>query len=159
MMGDARGGLDCICVSWFSEVFLVCSWVVVWVTVVVSFWVLSSWVMMMVPPPCSIRAFTMSWTGAGIPEGAGIGPAGLSGVAGLSCPGVCIGRKVMVVVVFRVFRMLCAALSIFWEVMVVVDLLVLERCLLLRQPCIIRIDARTMVTLIRCVVFIVCCLF
>ena len=80
--------------------------------VVVSLWAFSTWVMMRVPPPCSMRAFAMSWIGAGRLEVVGIGRSELSGVVGLSCPGVCIGRKVMAVVTFRLFRILCAALSI-----------------------------------------------
>ena len=63
----------------------------------------------------------MSDGAAGVWEGAGIGPGVISGAAGLWNPGVCIGRKVMVVVRFRVFRMLFARLSIDWVVMVVVS--------------------------------------
>ena len=74
--------------------------------VVVSFWVVSSWVMIRVPPPWAMRASVRFWIGAGI-----------SGVAGFWNPGVCIGRKVMVVVVFLLFRMLFAMLSIDWVVM------------------------------------------
>ena len=65
--------------------------------------------MMMVPPPWAISRSRRSAGAAGVWEGAGIGPGVTSGAAGLGYAGVCIGRKVMVVVVFRVFRMLCAA--------------------------------------------------
>ena len=70
--------------------------------------------MMRVPPPWAMRASARSWIGAGT-----------SGAAGLWNPGVCIGRKVMVVVVLRVFRMDFAKLSIDWVVLVVVDCWVL----------------------------------
>ena len=54
-----------------------------------------------------MRASARSWIGVGV-----------SGAAGFWNPGVCIGRKVMVVVVLRVFRMDFARLSIDWVVMV-----------------------------------------
>ena len=95
--------------------------------VVVSFWVVSSWVMIRVPPPWAMRASVRFWIGAGI-----------SGVAGFWNPGVCIGRKVMVVVVFRRFRMDCMVLSIDWVVMVEVDCWVLLICLVERQAVVIR---------------------
>ena len=63
--------------------------------------------MMRVPPPWAMRASAISWTGAGT-----------SDVVGFIGPGAGIGRKVMVVVVLRVFRMLFARLSIDWVVMV-----------------------------------------
>ena len=62
----------------------------------------------------------MSDGAAGVWEGAGIGPGVISGVVGTGNAGAGIGRKVMVVVVFLVFRMLFARLSIDWVVLVVV---------------------------------------
>ena len=76
--------------------------------------------MMMVPPPLAISRSRSSTGAAGVWDGAGIGLGVISGAAGLGNAGVCIGRKVMVVVVFRVFRMLFAKLSIDWVVMVLV---------------------------------------
>ena len=105
----------------------------------------SSCSMMMVPPPWAI-SWSMRLEGAS-------GVLGMDG-AGHPCWGI--GRKVMVVLCLVLVLRVCAALSIFWAVMVVVDVLVLERCLLLRQACIRRIDARMIVVLMRCVVFIVC---
>ena len=52
--------------------------------------------------------------------------------------GVCIGRKVMVVVVFRVFRMVWAVLSIDWVLMLEMDCWVLLICLVERQAVVIR---------------------
>ena len=106
--------------------------------VVVSFWVHSSCVMMRVPPPWAISRSRRSAGAAGAPEGAGIGPGAISGAAGAGNAGVCIGRKVMVVVVFRVFRMLFAKLSIDWVVMAEVDCWVLLICLVERQAVVIR---------------------
>ena len=80
--------------------------------VVVSFWVHSSCVMMMVPPPWAISRSRSSAGAAGVWDGAGIGPGVISGAAGLGNAGAGIGRKVMVVVVFRRFRMDWAVLSI-----------------------------------------------
>ena len=106
--------------------------------VVVSFWVHSSWVMMMVPPPCCRSRSRSSEGAAGVPEGAGIGPGVISGAAGLGNAGAGIGRKVMVVVAFRLFRMLCAALSIVCvKVLEMVDGVLLI-CLLERQLMVIR---------------------
>ena len=74
---------------------------------------------MRVPPPWAISRSRRSAGAAGTAEGAGIGLGVISGAAGVGNAGVCIGRKVMVVVVFRVFRMLFARLSIDWVVMLV----------------------------------------
>ena len=75
---------------------------------------------------------------AGVPEGAGIGLGVISGAAGFIGPGAGIGRKVMVVVVFRVFRMLFARLSIVCDrVLLVVDRVLLI-CFVLRQLMVIR---------------------
>ena len=74
-----------------------------------------------------MRVLTRSWTGAGT-----------SDVVGFIGPGAGIGRKVMVVVVLRVFRMLFAKLSIDWVVLVVVDCWVLLICFVLRQLMVIR---------------------
>ena len=126
-MGDALGGFDCDWSSWFSDSSWVCSALVVWITVVVSFWVVSSWVMMRVPPPWAMRASARSWIGAGISDAAGAGNAGAG-----------IGRKVMVVVVFWRFRMDWAVLSIDWvEMLVDVDWVLLI-CFALRQAVVIR---------------------
>ena len=68
----------------------------------------------------------------------GIGPGVISGAAGAGNAGVCIGRKVMVVVVLRLFRMLCAVLSIVCvRVLEMVDWVLLI-CLLERQLMVIR---------------------
>ena len=74
-----------------------------------------------------MRVLTRSWTGAGT-----------SGAEGPGNAGVCIGRKVMVVVVFRVFRMLFARLSIDWVVMLEDVDWVLLICFMLRQLMVIR---------------------
>ena len=95
--------------------------------VVVSFWVDSSCVMMRVPPPWAMSASARSWIGAGT-----------SGAAGAGNAGVCIGRKVMVVVVLWVFWMLFARLSIDWVVQVLIDCWVLLICLVERQDMVIR---------------------
>ena len=127
MTGDALGGLDCDWVSWFSDSFWVCSWSLLVLKVVVSFWVHSSCVIMMVPPPWAMRASARSWTGAGT-----------SGAVGFIRPGAGIGRKVMVVVVFWRFRMDCMVLSIDCVVMLVVMDWVLLICLVERQVVVIR---------------------
>ena len=80
----------------------------------------------------------MSDGAAGVWEGACIGLGVISGAAGVGNAGVCIGRKVMVVVVFRVFRMLLARLSIDWVVMLVDVDWVLLICLMERQDMVIR---------------------
>ena len=67
---------------------------------------------MRVPPPWAISRSRRSDGAAGTAEGAGIGLGVISGVAGLENAGVCIGRKVIVVVVFRRLRMDWAVLSI-----------------------------------------------
>ena len=92
----------------------------------------------MVPPPWAISRSRSSAGAAGVPEGAGIGLGVISGAAGLGYTGVCIGRKVMVVVLFRVFRMLWAVLSIDCiRLLEMVDWVLLI-CLLLRQDMVIR---------------------
>ena len=106
--------------------------------VVVSFWVHSFCVMMMVPPPWAISRSRSSAGAAGVWDGVGIGLGVISGAAGLGNAGVCIGRKVMVVVVFRVFRMDCMVLSIDWVVMLEMVDWVLLICLLERQLMVIR---------------------
>ena len=63
--------------------------------------------MMRVPPPWAMRASARSWIGAGT-----------SGAVCAGNAGAGIGRKVMAVVVLRVFRMLFARLSIDWVVLV-----------------------------------------
>ena len=93
---------------------------------------------MMVPPPWAISRSRRSAGAAGTAEGAGIGPGVILGAAGLGNAGVCIGRKVMVVVVFRVFRMLCAALSIVWVKLLEMVDWVLLICFALRQLMVIR---------------------
>jgi len=85
-----------------------------------------------------MRAAARSWIGAGSSWRAGIGPGAISGAVGLVNAGVCIGRKVMVVVVFRVFRMLCTALSIDCvKLLEMVDWVLLV-CLVERQLMVIR---------------------
>ena len=93
---------------------------------------------MMVPPPCCRSRSRSSEVAAGVPEGAIIGLGVISGAAGAGNAGVCIGRKVMVVVVFRRFRMDCMVLSIDWVVMLVDDCWVLLICLVERQAVVIR---------------------
>ena len=93
---------------------------------------------MRVPPPWAISRSRSSAGAAGAPEGAGIGLGVISGAAGLGYTGVCIGRKVMVVVVFLLFRMDCMVLSIDWVEMVEVDWCVLLICLVERQAVVIR---------------------
>ena len=137
-MGDALGGFDCDWVSWFSNSLWVCSFSIWCLVVVVSFWVHSSCVMMMVPPPWAMSRSRSSDGAAGVWNGAGIGLGVISGAAGLGNAGVCIGRKVMVVVVFLLSRMLFARLSIDWVVLVVVVDWVLHICLVLRQAVVIR---------------------
>ena len=80
----------------------------------------------------------MSDGAAGVPEGAGIGPGVILGAAGVGNSGAGIGRKVMVVVVFRVFRMDCMVLSIDCVVMLEVVDWVLLICFALRQLMVIR---------------------
>ena len=109
----------------------------------------------MVPPPCSMRAAARSWIGAGISEGAGIGPGAISGVAGLGSPGVCIGRKVIRVVVFRLFRMLCAALSIVCVRLLEIVFWVLLVCLVERQEMVIRSMMATAVVRVMLLFFMV----
>ena len=93
---------------------------------------------MMVPPPWAISRSRSSAGAAGTAEGAGIGPGVISGAAGLGNAGAGIGRKVMVVVAFRLFRMLCAALSIVCvKVLEMVDWVLLI-CLVERQAVVIR---------------------
>ena len=93
---------------------------------------------MMVPPPWAISRSRSSDGAAGTAEGAGIGLGVISGAAGTVDAGVCIGRKVMLVVVFLVFRMLFARLFIDWVVLVVVVDWVLLICFALRQAVVIR---------------------
>ena len=93
---------------------------------------------MRVPPPWAINRSRSSEGAAGVPEGAGIGPGVISGAAGVGNAGVCIGRKVMVVVRFRVFRMDFAKLSIDWVEMVEIVDWVLLICLVERQAVVIR---------------------
>ena len=93
---------------------------------------------MMVPPPRAISRSRSSEGAAGVPKGAGIGPGVILGAAGAGHAGVCIGRKVMAVVRFQVFWMLCMVLSIDWVVMVVVVDWVLLICLVERQAVVIR---------------------
>ena len=93
---------------------------------------------MMVPPPCCRSRSRSSAGAAGVSEGAGIGPGVISGAAGVGNAGVCIGRKVMVVVVFRVFRMDCMVLSIDWVVILEMEDWVQLICLLERQDMVIR---------------------
>ena len=83
--------------------------------------------MMRVPPPWAMSASARFWIGAGT-----------SGVAGAGNAGVCIGRKVMVVVVLLLFRMDCMVLSIDWVVMLEVADWVLLICLVERQAVVIR---------------------
>ena len=104
----------------------------------VSFWVHSFCVMMMVPPPWAISRSRSSTGAAGVWEGAGIGLGVISGAVGVGNAGACIGRKVMVVVDFLVFRILWAVLSIDWVVLVVVVDWVLLICLMERQDMVIR---------------------
>ena len=74
-----------------------------------------------------MRVLTRSWTGAGA-----------SGAAGLGNAGVCIGRKVMVVVVLLLFRMDCMVLSIDCiRLLEMVDWVLLI-CLVERQAVVIR---------------------
>ena len=94
--------------------------------------------MMMVPPPWAISRSRSSAGAAGVWDGAGIGLGVISGAAGLGNAGVCIGRKVMVVVVLRLFRMDCMVLSIDWVVMLDVVDWVLLICLVERQDMVIR---------------------
>ena len=94
--------------------------------------------MMMVPPPCCRSRSRSSAGAAGVPEGAGIGLGVISGAAGFIGPGAGIGRMVMVVVVFRRFRMDFARLSIVCVVLVVVALWVLLICFVERQAVVIR---------------------
>ena len=93
---------------------------------------------MRVPPPWAISRSRSSAGAAGVPEGAGIGPGVISGAAGLGNAGVCIGRKVMVVVAFLLFRMLWAVLSIDCiRLLEMVDWVLLI-CFALRQAVVIR---------------------
>ena len=93
---------------------------------------------MRVPPPCCRSRFRSSAGAEGTAECAGIGLGVISGAAGLGNAGVCIGRMVMVVVVFRVFRMDFARLSIdCFRVLLVVDWVLLI-CFVLRQDMVIR---------------------
>ena len=106
--------------------------------VVVSFWIHSSCVMMMVPPPWAISRSRSSAGAAGVWDGAGIGLGVISGAVCAGNAGAGIGRKVMVVVVFLLFRMLFARLSIDWVVMLEMVDWVLLICLLERQLMVIR---------------------
>ena len=100
--------------------------------------------MMMVPPPWFISWVMISW------DGAGASGDGIRGKAG-----VCIGRNVMVVVLRWEDIRCWALLSIEAAVMVVVFCCEVVSCLFVRQADIRRIDARMMVSIIGCVVFIV----
>lgn len=106
-----------------------------------------------------MRAAARSWIGAGISEGAGIGPEVISGVAGLGKPGVCIGRKVIRMVVFRLFRMLCAALSMVCvRLLEIVDWVLLV-CLVERQDMVIRSMMATVVVRVMFLFFMVCSIY
>ena len=93
---------------------------------------------MMVPPPWAISISRRSAGAAGVWEGVGIGLGVILGAAGLGYAGVCIGSKVMVVVVFRRFRMDWAVLSIDCiRLLEMVDWVLLI-CFALRQLMVIR---------------------
>ena len=118
----------------------------------------SSW-MMMVPPPCSMSWAMRSWTAGVISGAAGLSGAWASGKGIIGNAGVCIGRKVMLVVRWWVDIRRWAVLSIEAVVMVVLLVLELVNCLLVRQLSIIGRNKPMATMMVMFVFFMVCMVY